>query len=246
MTRMSISWASQLLILAILLFGQNLAFAQDCSKTSTTNAPTIVYDRAPQFSSGGGWTLGEKITTLAKGKTVHICEERSVGLFFSKQVWYRILLDNRQFGWVFKGNLTLSMRNRDSDEYIFSIFGEAFAQPVDESDEPVAEPPPPPNSYGLVLFFFFAFVVIIVGMIAKVVFDQIDKASALKIRELLDWRKCIKALIVSPIVFGTFLAIANFENLDQTQVIVILLSAFQNGFFWQTVLPTASKKAKPA
>jgi hypothetical protein len=138
------------------------------------------------------------------------------------------------------------MRNRDSNEYVYSIFGEAFAQPVDESDEPVAEPPPPPNSYGLVLFFFFAFVVIIVGMIAKVVFDQIDKASALKIRELLDWRKCIKALIVSPIVFGTFLALANFENLDQTQVIVILLSAFQNGFFWQTVLPTGAKKAKPA
>ena len=164
----------------------------------------------------------------------------------AEQTWYRISLDSGQFGWVFRGNLTLSLHDREKDRFSFSVFGKALAQPADESDELVAEPPPPPNSYGLVLFFFFAFVVIIVGMIAKVVFDQIDKASALELRELLDWRKCIKALIVSPLVFGTFLAIANFENLDQTQVIVILLSAFQNGFFWQTVLSTGAKKAKPA
>ena len=241
----SISWASQLILLVFLALNHSPTLAQDCNKTSTTNAPTIVYDRAPQFSSGGGWTLGNQVATLRKGQTVHICEERSVGLFFSKQTWYRISLDGGQFGWVFKGNLTLSLHHQEPDTFSFSVFGKAFAQPADEPDGLVAQPPPPPNSYGLVLFFFFAFVVIIVGMIAKVVFDQIDKASALKLRELLDWRKCIKALIVSPLVFGTFLAIANFENLDQTQVIVILLSAFQNGFFWQTVLPTA-KKAKAA
>ena len=72
------------------------------------------------------------------------------------------------------------------------------------------------------------------GMIAKAVVDYLDApGSKHALRE--HSRNALVAVLVSPIVFLGFLTAGQFSASTQTFIVLWLL-AFQNGFFWQTVL----------
>ena len=83
----------------------------------------------------------------------------------------------------------------------------------------------------------------VLGMLAKAVVDWLDEPGWSSIRPHV--RSGLIALLVSPIVFLGFLNAGQFSVSTQAFLVLMLL-AFQNGFFWQTVLKRADpdKSAK--
>lgn len=70
----------------------------------------------------------------------------------------------------------------------------------------------------------------IAGMAAKYFYDAIGTGRRKKIT-FRKWR-FLKPMFVSPLVFGTVYA-----SMDKIEsIVLVLLFAFQNGFFWQTVM----------
>jgi hypothetical protein len=76
------------------------------------------------------------------------------------------------------------------------------------------------------------FIAMILGMLAKAIFDALDEHRP-------SWRDHLRhgamAIVVSPMVFLGFITAGQFSGNSQT-FLVLALFAFQNGFFWQTVL----------
>ena len=77
------------------------------------------------------------------------------------------------------------------------------------------------------------FVAMLIGMIAKGMVDWLDTSDSAVLKMHL--RNACVAFFVSPIVFLGFLSAGQFSTSNQTFLVLCLL-AFQNGFFWQTVL----------
>ncbi len=235
-----------LLVLFVFFGGFSLAHAQ-CTGTAVTTATAIVYDRAPVFSSGSGWQMGTEITKLPAGTRIKVCESVTVGLFINKKKWFRIEFDNGRSGWVFSGQLNISAAPASNSGYFGSIFiSAAHADPAEADADPVAATNsargiPGFNNWLLlgVAFFF-----VIIGMIGKVVYDELDTGQRPTLRSTFNLWKCLKAFIVAPIVFLAFLTMGDFSFQTEIAVIIFFCLAFQNGFFWQTVLPT--RKAAPS
>ena len=242
-----------LLVLFVFFGGFSLAHAQ-CTDTAVTTATAIVYDRAPVFSSGSGWQMGTEITKLPAGTRIKVCESVTVGLFFNKKKWFRIEFDNGRSGWVFSGQLNISAAPAKDSGYFGAIFiSEAHADTTEAgagSTETDAAPVALNNSsrgipgFNNWVLLGIAFFFVITGMIGKVVYDELDSGKAPSFRSTFNIRKCLKALIVAPIVFLTFLNVGDFSFQTEMAAIIFLCLAFQNGFFWQTVLPT--RKAAPS
>jgi hypothetical protein len=79
----------------------------------------------------------------------------------------------------------------------------------------------------------------LLGMAAKVFVDMLDTWN-----KALLWahlRNMVIAILVSPIVFLGLLSAGQFTGPTQ-QFVVLALLAFQNGFFWQTVLKRDSDR----
>ena len=69
------------------------------------------------------------------------------------------------------------------------------------------------------------------GILFKILWDSDDLKSALNFKKM-------KALLISPIVFGAvYIAVSNLSD-----PFLALLLAFQNGFFWQSVLLSSEAK----
>ena len=83
------------------------------------------------------------------------------------------------------------------------------------------------------------FVAMLIGMIAKAIVDYLDAWDRTAL--FVHLRNGITAVLVSPIVFLGFLTAGQFSTSKQTFIVLWLL-AFQNGFFWQTVL---KKEVRP-
>jgi hypothetical protein len=83
----------------------------------------------------------------------------------------------------------------------------------------------------------------LIGMSAKVIFDIVDSWDKKKIKQHL--RKGLIAIVVSPIVFLMLIQSAEFGMQGQRGFIILLLFAFQNGFFWQTVFKRERGLAQP-
>jgi hypothetical protein len=75
--------------------------------------------------------------------------------------------------------------------------------------------------------------VMLVGMAAKYLFDAIDKTNKIEFKK---WQ-LFKPMLISPIVFGVVYGSIG----ENTPLLMNLIFAFQNGFFWQTVLNRYSK-----
>ncbi|MBN2090701.1 hypothetical protein JW964_13905 [candidate division KSB1 bacterium] len=72
--------------------------------------------------------------------------------------------------------------------------------------------------------------IMILGMAGKYFFDLIGTTKKNKI--IINKWQLIKPLFISPLVFGTIYA--SIESI--TSIVLLVIFAFQNGFFWQTVL----------
>lgn len=102
----------------------------------------------------------------------------------------------------------------------------------------------PPESASLgdqIVLYGPLFLAMLLGMLAKALFDLLDDTKPA-------WREHLRhgamAIVISPIVFLGFITAGQFNSSSQT-FLVLALFAFQNGFFWQTVLkrnPPASEK----
>lgn len=102
----------------------------------------------------------------------------------------------------------------------------------------------PPESASLgdqIVLYGPLFLAMLLGMLAKALFDLLDDTKPA-------WREHLRhgamAIVISPIVFLGFITAGQFNSSSQT-FLVLALFAFQNGFFWQTVLkrnPPAPEK----
>ncbi|KGM40220.1 hypothetical protein JY96_09725 [Aquabacterium sp. NJ1] len=93
----------------------------------------------------------------------------------------------------------------------------------------------PPESASLgeqIVLYGPLFLAMLLGMLAKALFDLLDDSKP-------SWREHLRhgamAIVISPIVFLGFITAGQFNSSSQT-FLVLALFAFQNGFFWQTVL----------
>ena len=233
------SIAAALLVILFINVAE-LAYAQ-CTRNTTTRSSAVVYDRAPSFSSKSGWQLGDIIVTLSANAQVRICEEKKIGLFWDKKRWYRIEYeaDGKRWrsGWVYSQQLNASAASfRESNFALSLLIPEVQAADQGAPDSGIPDQGVP--GFNIWLLLLLAFIFIILGMIGKVVYDEVDNEQPLSFKNTVKLRKCIKALVVAPIVYGAFLIVGEFDFENEIAIIIFLCLAFQNGFFWQTVIPT--------
>src|SRR5262245_52192697 len=70
------------------LYGQQSP--SGCARKANTLRDTDLMDQPPTYSTNRGWVYGNRIGTIPGRTQILICEERTVGFFGSKQVWFRI------------------------------------------------------------------------------------------------------------------------------------------------------------
>jgi hypothetical protein len=215
------------------------AIAQ-CNRTARSVANTEVYNAAPLYYTGSGWKLGTVIDQLPTKTLVRICETREIGFFFDKKQWHRIEYSTNRTGWIYAGHVDVS-RAQESRPFL-ALFGAstAEAQSTGRASEATNTADIVPSNTG-VLIYGLAFISMVLGMFGKVTFDELDSTNKIPFWNCFNPRKYVRALIVSPFVFGAFLEAGNYALASQTSILVGAFMAFQNGFFWQTVIPQLAK-----
>lgn len=251
------------------------ASAQRCSQRAIITSTADVYERPPRFTTGVGWQ-GNRIAVLSPNTQVYICSSKSVDFGFSSKVWNEVafLSDRRwRYGWVSQDNVRPwqgGSRGGDLDGWSASVAlaAELPSPPAGEAAQwSLGDTPPPapaspsaggPASPGveatsvtfgdLGVLYAPLFLAMLLGMMAKAFVDYLDADDTRHaLRE--QSRNGLVAVLVSPIVFLGFLTAGQFGSSKQTFLVLSLL-AFQNGFFWQTVLkrdhPSPATVAAPA
>lgn len=224
------------------------AIADPCepNQQTKTTFPTTVHRQPPTFSTGQGWTLAPVLKTLPTGTTVWICERRFVGFIGGRRLWLRIQFDEpRQEGWI-PGEDTLGARTVDGTQNALGQWmSRLFVSRARADDGPVSPSTGSdlalseeyrPGAWQLPVFYFVMFVFVLFGIAAKSVFDNFKPGVSF-------WT-CLgnspRAFVVAPIVV-LFVARATDAGLGSltSGTLITFLTAFQNGFFWQTVLVKA-------
>jgi hypothetical protein len=238
-------------------------FAQQCTKRSALVADSDVFDSPPSYVTGSGWR-GHIEVRLSAGTAVYICRQTQVDFGFSSKTWVQIAYRSGSqwptYGWVISDALRTSSTaplNFPSLAFLIPAAHADTGPTADTNENQLPETPPavPPltsnasaggsvgnmslGSADLFNLYIPLFVAMILGMFAKVVVDLLDTWD----KGIL-WghlRNGIIAILVSPIVFLGLLTAGQFSGSTQTFVVLALL-AFQNGFFWQTVLKRDSDR----
>lgn len=228
-----------ILLLVVLAALSSQAEAQNskCTQIAHTVSSTAVYDKSPTFYSGSGWKLGKVITTLAPNTEVRICEKVRAGLFVGKKEWLGIEFNDGQRGWVFAGQVKIAAARGERPALALMPVAHGAAQ---ETGLP-ADGVPDLGRWSLIAT---ALAFVLLGMVGKVVYDEVDKSPKVSFRTCFRLGKCIKAMIAAPLSFGAFLQVGDFSFPSETAVVIFLCMAFQNGFFWQTLLPAGTVAAK--
>lgn len=205
--------------------------------------------------TGRGWQ-GNRIAYLNSNTQVYKCKrEQPIEFGFSSVVWVQIaFLDSNQwkYGWILQGNIKPWGMLNDIELYPNpSLIAVAMAVEQGSNNWTLGEPPPAPASQSVsnlaptgdntssaslseqLKLYGPLFVAMLIGMIAKGMVDWLDTSDSAVLKMHL--RNACVALFVSPIVFLGFLSAGQFSTSNQTFLVLCLL-AFQNGFFWQTVL----------
>jgi hypothetical protein len=247
-------------IIVIMLLVPALSAAQStCNRRGRITQDTDVYQQIPSYVTGSGWR-GDRIATLRGNTQVYVCGERSVAFGFSARTWVQIAFEsasrNWQYGWVLKEYITIASSGHREPAIATSFpIAVAFAgepRAGQEKDAWTLGPPPalPPlqsedksasgvketgatSLSDLGELYWPLFLAMVLGMLAKAGVDWLDAADSSTMWQHM--RNAVVAILVSPIVFLGFLTAGQFSTSTQTFVILCLL-AFQNGFFWQTVL----------
>jgi hypothetical protein len=173
--------------------------------------------------------------TLAAGTRVSICERSRIGVIPATRLWVRVRYESASEGWISADAVDESGSEPIATAALFAtpVFQAPPLEPLDAAKlVPVTDGAPNPAwSYAWML------VAVLLGMIAKAVFDRLEC-------DEFDMRTCLRqtarAFVVAPIVFLGIGEAGNFP-LAGSGMLLYLAWAFQNGFFWQTVLgrPTA-------
>lgn len=262
MTNVALIRFCTLAVTAVLLLLPAVSTAQaKCDRRGRIMQDADVYRDVPRYVTGSGWQ-GERIATLRSNTQVYICGEQSVAFGFSTKIWVQVAYQGAKrdwrYGWVLTDTVTiLSSRFRETDSTNrYSLVEVAYAGelPVANQDKtawklgppPVAPPPqgdeksasvtkePGPASLSdLGELYWPLFAAMLLGMLAKAGVDWLDASDKAMMWQHL--RNAVISILVSPIVFLGFLSAGQFSTSTQTFVVLCLL-AFQNGFFWQTVL----------
>jgi hypothetical protein len=248
-------------IIAIMLLLPALSTAQStCNRRGRIIQDTDVYQQVPSYVTGSGWR-GERIATLRGNTQVYVCGERNVAFGFSTKTWVQIAFEsagrNWQYGWVLKEYITMASSGYRETTIAAASFPMAVAfagePPTGQAKDAWTLGPPPAlpplhsedksvssvkesgsvSLTDLGELYWPLFVAMLLGMLAKAGVDWLDAADSSTMWQHL--RNAVVAILVSPIVFLGFLTAGQFSTSTQTFVVLCLL-AFQNGFFWQTVL----------
>ncbi|HZF26382.1 MAG TPA: hypothetical protein VEZ88_08980 [Steroidobacteraceae bacterium] len=189
-----------------------------------------------------------------------MCREISVEFGFSTRTWvqigYPLAAGGWRYGWIPKDTLRMAMRT-DGPRLLYGLFAlipSAHADETSTAEQRWGPPPPLPTDSqngaamqgsraslswaDLSALYGPLFIAMLIGMIIKVAVDLVDAwgqpaPQGSRLRSHL--RNGAIAILVSPIVFLGFLNAGEFSGARQTFLVLALL-AFQNGFFWQTVL----------
>jgi hypothetical protein len=221
-----------------------LAAQLSCNKVEQTKVRVVVYDRAPRFSTTGGWVLGYPTDTLAAHSRIQVCESRTIGFIGGKR-WLHIQFNSGagpRDGWIFGEDTTVgSARAPVHPSLAALLFLPRIAQaqtPASAPEEVAGELLPP--AFPVYALLFGA---LLIGIAAKGAYDPLVNGAPLALQSYL--RHTAPALLVSPMVFLGFNSLASFEfdvsSLVGKTMLVYMCMAFQNGFFWQTVLAKVSK-----
>ena len=238
--------------------------AQGCQQRAEITLGADVFASPPRFVTGLGWQ-GNRQAYLTRGTQVYMCMEQRVEFGLSTKVWAKIAYRNNagfQFGWVLKENVVdwRASLNDNGNRTYFGLVSVAYAddsplQDGQRSEWQLGKAPTDISTNGSDsvalegnrastalddLFTLYAplFVAMLLGMMAKATVDWLDASDNTVLRQIV--RSAFTAFLVSPIVFLGFLNAGEFSTTRRTFIVLCLL-AFQNGFFWQTVL----KKDKP-
>lgn len=266
-------YASLMILLFVALIvtalDPSLLFAQSCQRKAEISSGADVFTSPPRFVTGLGWQ-GNHQAFLMRGTQVYICGEQRIEFGLSTKVWAKIAYRNSsgfQFGWVLRENVTdwHAWRHDDGSETYFGLIAVAYAgdlplQEREQSEWKLGKPPTETSHSGDSeavssggnrasttlddLFTLYAplFIAMLFGMIAKATVDWLDASDNSVLQQHV--RNAFTAFLVSPIVFLGFLNAGQFSTTRQTFIILCLL-AFQNGFFWQTVLKKDSPRVAP-
>lgn len=238
-------------------------FGQKCGKRTALAADTDVFEKPPSYVTGAGWR-GNIQEHLSAGTAVFVCREVSLDFGFSSMPWVQIAYRSGQqwpkYGWVIKQAVRASSGMAPNYGVVGVLITTANAATT-PSEEPANDqladaapevPPLVPGAAGgaiagsmsagtsdLFSLYLPLFVAMVLGMGAKVLVDLLDSWD-----KGLAWahlRNGVVAILVSPIVFLGMLSAGQFSVGAQTFIVLALL-AFQNGFFWQTVLKRESDR----
>jgi hypothetical protein len=230
-------------------------YAQPCNKKGIVNKDTKIYDKAPEVITGRGLVYGKEVGALKNGITIYICQEVTIGFGFSTQLWYHIAYWNNEwsFAWVSADDIRIaSTQILPWIEYKFALISQAWAETSSEtrlsSQVTPTSPPPeqaPPSlphtgdsgtevsSGPLIELYIWLFTSMVIGMVAKGLYDTINSTEISTIKDHL--RGIVAPILVSPMVFLSLMQYAE-VIVNQQKFIVLLFLAFQNGFFWKTLL----------
>jgi len=251
-----------MIFLLTLLPSESIAQGK-CEKRGKIEQAADVYQQVPRYVTGSGW-LGERATRLNKDTQVYICGEQTAAFGLSTKTWVQIAYwsaDKWAYGWVLNDGvsyLTGSLHEREPKRG-FSMVALAFAVdkmanapgktewtlgPPPTLPAPISEDSSAGNEPGqarlsdLGQLYWPLFVAMVLGMVAKAMVDLLDSSDTGMMR--LHAKNAVVSILVSPIVFLGFLTAGQFSTSTQTFLVLCLL-AFQNGFFWQTVLKRTAR-----
>ena len=211
------------------------AHAQSCDRTGVVNSETVVYSSAPIFITGTGWQLGQEVTRLQQGAEFRVCERTRIGVLFDKRTWFRIEYGADRptaQGWIYAGTTDLGLLDDPGAGTKTASGGGILVSAAHAQATGLPGGGLPSNMTANIIVISFS--AILLGMIAKVLFDYLEERSRIVFSEVL--RKMFRSIIVAPIVFLSFLQVGEFGVTNDISVYIGACLAFQNGFFWQTVL----------
>jgi len=173
----------------------------------------------PVFSTGRGWLLAPIVGSLARQADFVICERRLVGFYGSRKTWLRIEFAEHKSGWIPEEALLSAAR-------ITPAWSLIRAARADELHAGIGAP-------GTTQLYLAAFLAMLLGMVAKAFYDYVDPD--FEMRSYLRVRA--KAVVVSPLAFLGLMKSGDFAfDPGVGSLVVFVCIAFQNGFFWQTLL----------
>jgi len=259
--RMTTAHNRVLALLCVLLGPVPIVAAQDCKVSAAVTRETSVYARpATEFNTANGWVYGSPVAVLGAKVRVFVCAQRTVRFGVISQSWTQIAYWSSgkwQHGWVVSDNIQQAVVDQPSAwvtslPQLILLVSSARAQPPVITESPPADaraaPPPPKTSSpggaanadasALANFYVVLFVCMVLGMGAKIFFDTLLDQKGVNLKARI--RAGLLPILVSPIVFLGIMQGADVTAAATlTSFVALACSAFQNGFFWHTILDRA-------